>query len=476
MRIKGTAGLLACLLAWAATGRAGAATAAITSGAGSNAGAEPARVSLLQSGSVELTRGDDKTPVTATLNAPLIPGDAFAAVDRSTLAEIQLDGFSDMRLGDGARGRIVSNDAHARRIELTGGLIELSLLRGQDVTSEIATPSFTLRTRYAGAYRVAEQRAGTASITLRGGQADIVTPHKTLTLRSGETLVVRGSADDIEVESQPAAARDAFDDFNAQRDRTHLAALDSDTHVPPSIAGYDDLDTYGRWTSLASYGPVWVPNGQNADWAPYRDGRWSYVGNDGWTWVGNEPWAWVPYHYGRWLYSSGYSWCWYPPPMGYDPVWAPALVGFFGNGGAPGFSDVGWVPLAPFEPYVPYPYPWSAGPPRHYYPPPPPPPVHHRGPPAHMSPLAAFQNARFGGASAIDASSWHKGDATEPVVPRAVPGPHAELPARDTTPSLVRPTSVSLPVLTPSRSPVMPVFHVPATSHSVHPTPAHPPA
>jgi len=111
-----------------------------------------------------------------------------------------------------------------------------------------------------------------------------------------------------------------------------------------------------------------------------------------------------------------------------------------------------------------------------------------------MSPLTAYQNARFGGASAIDAGAWRKGDATSPivvtlpataskpvvpaapVVERAVPVPHVELPVRNTTLPLVRSIPVSLPALTPSLPSAMPVFHAPAPSHSVHSTPAHPPA
>ncbi len=429
MRITGTAGPLACLLLFAAIGSAAPLRAAVTDGAptGSSYGAQVARLSLLKSGSVAIARGD-AAQVAATLNVPLLPGDSFTSVDRNTLAEIQLDGFTDVRLSGDVRGRIIDNDVRARRIGLTSGLIELSLLRGEDAPSEIVTPSFTLRTHYAGNYRIFLQTDGTASIASRSGQADVITTRRVLTILAGTMVVVRGSPTDVSIESRPDLARDSFDEFNAGRDRTLVAALESDTYVPPSIAGYDDLAAYGRWTTLASYGQVWIPNGQSADWSPYRDGHWSYVGNDGWTWIGSEPWAWVPYHYGRWLYSSGYDWCWYPPPLGFSPELAPPLVGFFGTGAN--------------EPYVP----WY---PTRYYPPPPPPPQH-RGPPAAMSPLKAYQNARFGGTPAIDTAPATPKQSIVPSIPTGIP--HAMLPE------------------------AAPIVHAPTPSHPAHSISPHPPA
>src|SRR5207248_2698328 len=74
----------------------------------------------------------------------------------------------------------------------------------------------------------------------------------------------------------------------------------------------------------------------------------------GWTWVSYDPWGWAPYHYGRWFHS-GFGWAWYPGPIYGRHYWSPALVAFFGFGHGGGFGfgfgNVGWVPLAPFEPF-----------------------------------------------------------------------------------------------------------------------------
>jgi hypothetical protein len=95
-----------------------------------------------------------------------------------------------------------------------------------------------------------------------------------------------------------------------------------------------------------------------ADWAPYRFGHWTWISGFGYAWVDDAPWGYAPSHYGRWVYV-GNRWGWCPGHYVARPVWAPALVGWYGgsgwsvsvNVGAPVY---GWVPLAWGEPYHPW--------------------------------------------------------------------------------------------------------------------------
>jgi hypothetical protein len=128
------------------------------------------------------------------------------------------------------------------------------------------------------------------------------------------------------------------------------------------VAGYDDLDQYGRWDNQPGYGNVWMPTSVASGWAPYHDGHWAWIAPWGWTWVDDAPWGFAPYHYGRWATFGG-RWGWIPGPYDATPVYAPALVAWIGGGrGGSGFSlsfsigtvaAVGWFPLGPREPYFP---------------------------------------------------------------------------------------------------------------------------
>ena len=154
-----------------------------------------------------------------------------------------------------------------------------------------------------------------------------------------------------------------------------------------------DLDAAGKWATTPAAGPVWYPTAVAADWAPYRYGHWAFVAPWGWTWIDDAPWGFAPFHYGRWAQFDG-RWGWSPaarswpvevvvrdpgddrhdPPVEQGreferPVYAPALVAFIGGGGfgislsvGGTMAAVGWVPLAPDEPY----HPWYHASPRIY--------------------------------------------------------------------------------------------------------------
>ncbi len=82
-------------------------------------------------------------------------------------------------------------------------------------------------------------------------------------------------------------------------------------------------------------------------WAPYRNGRWTWIGGD-YVWIAFEPWGWAPYHYGRWTFLASFGWCWVPPDRG-DVYWGPGYVGWVYTP-----TYVSWVPLAPREIYYGY--------------------------------------------------------------------------------------------------------------------------
>ena len=133
------------------------------------------------------------------------------------------------------------------------------------------------------------------------------------------------------------------------------------------MTGVDELSAYGSWSQSPNYGAIWYPY-VPAGWAPFREGHWAYIAPWGWTWVDAEPWGFAPFHYGRWIDDGG-RWGWVPaaaytpgPAYGPDdqPVYAPAVVGFFGLAAGAALTasllasqSVGWVPLAPGEPFYP---------------------------------------------------------------------------------------------------------------------------
>lgn len=322
-------------------------------------GVAVARLSLID-GSVAVRRGDSDAPIAAAINAPVLGGDYLSTGDGSR-AELQIDGSTLVRLGKNVQMRVTHLDNDNRALQLAQGTIELRLLRGTDGRSDIDTPSVTVRPTSAGSYRVAVSGDGVTFVTVRSGSVAIVTPQGERSLGTGVTLVAQGPSSSPAITEQDAIALDEFDRFNHDRDERYERALADEPYVSRDLAGVDDLNTYGRWVPDATYGELWVPAGVAPGWAPYTQGRWVWEDGFGWTWVGIEPWGWAPYHYGAWYRSPIYGWCWYPPRRNAVAAWSPALVAFFAFGGGSSFGfgygsgfNLGWVPLAPFEPWHPW--------------------------------------------------------------------------------------------------------------------------
>ena len=331
------------------------------------AGPAVARVSLVQ-GAVSIKRGDSSDDVEATANAPLLAADYLSTGDDGR-AEVQYDGVSLLRLDANTQVRFASLDPDKREAQLAEGTVEIRQLEGDDGRPQLDTPSISLQPLETGSYRVTVTPDGSTLVSVRSGRIAVVTPAGTNEVDAGQSIVAQGSADDPNVQSTDAVPTDDFDGFNGSRDRLELRAL-RQANFDPQTDG-DELDAYGNWVDVPSYGRVWHPT-EDVDWAPYHDGRWVWEDAYGWTWVAAEPWGWAPYHYGRWFYNAGYGgWLWTPPAYGpayaYAPApepvfWRPALVSFFGfgfggGGGVSlsiGFGNVGWVPLAPNEVYHPW--------------------------------------------------------------------------------------------------------------------------
>jgi FecR protein len=333
-----------------------------------------ADVSVVQ-GDVAIVRGDSGAQAGATLNAPLLPGDYISTAGQSR-AEVQLDGISMLRLAEDTQVRFVSLSPGSREMQLASGTAELAELQGADGNPQIDTPSVSVRPDQTGDYRVSVLSNGQTLVTVRSGEATVYTGNGSQNLTPGTTLVAYGSYNAPSISLQSAIAFDAFDQFNVNRDQAIVSAYNSNPYLSPALAGYANFSSYGQWNNVPGYGESWAPYNQGGDWSPYSNGQWVWEPGYGYTWVGNEPWGYVPYHYGNWFYSTGYNeWMWQPPAYQYQnpnslaSAWLPAMVAFFLTGGNPGafaaynpvnpygYGQIGWVPLAPGEQYVP----WYAG-------------------------------------------------------------------------------------------------------------------
>jgi hypothetical protein len=321
-----------------------------------------ARISLMH-GDVSTQRGDSGDWSAAVLNQPVMTGDKVSTGDNAR-TELQLDFANILRLGPNSKANIANLTQKNIQIQLGEGIANYAVSKDSEAEPEIDTPNVSVHpAHHDGVFRIEVRPDGDTIVIVRQGEAQIATPQGSTEVRSGEMATIRGDAESAQYKISSAPDRDAWDQWNSDRDHM-IRDASSWRHTNRRYTGSQDLDAYGRWQKVPDYGDVWVPNEPDG-WVPYRDGSWTYQPYYGWTWVGYEPWGWAPYHYGRW-FPYGSSWAWWPGPVyaGYNPFWAPAYVSFWGWGGGFGFGvgfggwgGFGWLPIGPCDFF----HPWWGG-------------------------------------------------------------------------------------------------------------------
>jgi hypothetical protein len=294
--------------------------------------------------------------VSVVRNRPLIRGDRLWT-DRNARGEMQV-GSAAVRLGPDTSVEILELDDSTAQFRLTQGTLNLRVRRmdsGQ--VYEMATPTLAFTVDRPGRYRIdVDPRDDHTTIVVWEGAGTAYGEHADFPVRAGDTVRFY-DADLRDYELFGLPREDDFDRYCFARDQ-RLDRSASLRYVDDDLVGYADLDEYGSWRPVRSYGDVWFPSGVDDRWAPYRDGHWMWQEPWGWTWVDDAPWGFAPSHYGRWIYISNH-WGWIPGPRHVRPIYAPALVAFIGGSGwslsisLGGSSPIGWFPLGPREVYVP---------------------------------------------------------------------------------------------------------------------------
>jgi Family of unknown function (DUF6600) len=318
-------------------------------------GQAPPRLSFVD-GQASFWRPGAQDWTQAQVNTPLAPGDQLYTGSPGNL-ELQVGARAFVRTWANTQLGLENLEPGFLQFKVTTGYAAFdlrSLEPGRTV--EVDTPNAAFTINRAGYYRVDINGERTSFITRRGGQATVTPANgQSMAVTPSEEVVVEGTTSP-QVASYTAPQLDVWDQWNYAR-TDHLLETVSARYVSSDVYGVDDLDPYGSWRSVPTYGPVWFPTAVPPGWVPYSTGAWIMDPYYGWTWVDTQPWGWAPCHYGRWVYTGGF-WGWAPGPVVVRPAYAPALVAFFGGGGGSvaigGGPAVGWVALGWGEPLVPW--------------------------------------------------------------------------------------------------------------------------
>jgi hypothetical protein len=318
-----------------------------------------------------LTDNGTETQWTAvTPNTPVSVGDRIYAHDNSRTG-IAFTGRNFARLEPDSSLDVLSLSPDRTQLALRDGSAIFNIGEMQpDGLFEVATPLGAVDLEQPGLYEVGLHDDGSAWVSVLNGLAQVVGMSGNGQISKGEMLSLLGQVGTQYVLSRlsPDYAGNLLDNYYAYqypdlydgRYRDYNAYLNDPYYYDPynrytsyryvddSIPGVWDLDQYGNWQNLSDYGYVWQPR-VDAGWTPYQQGYWEMDDPYGLTWVSDEPWGYAPYHYGRWVNVSN-QWYWVPDRVNTQPVYSPALVAFVPLTSE---NEIGWVPLAPGDPYAP---------------------------------------------------------------------------------------------------------------------------
>jgi hypothetical protein len=298
-------------------------------------------------GDVQFASADGTEWLPVSLNMPLQKGDRLWVPEDARL-ELQFSAGTVIRLDRESALDIIAVDNVSAQLYLAQGRAYLNFWNVSDGPLELYTPLASARARNRSIFKADVAEDGTTDISVLKGVVDIESRNDAAAVSGGKRITVRDSG---YAEIASVGPPDAWEEWNRERDGRIAGERQGESYqyLPGELRPYaGDFDEYGRWMYVEGYDHVWVPGGiYAADWAPYRVGRWVWVGGD-YVWISYEPWGWVPYHYGRWVYVTAIGWCWVPPVTG-AVYWGPGFVSWSYTS-----TYVAWVPLAPGDIYYGY--------------------------------------------------------------------------------------------------------------------------
>jgi hypothetical protein len=304
------------------------------------------RISLIE-GDVQINTEDTGDWVPASLNMPLKDGDRIW-VPEGSRTELQLKDGSVLRLDEKSALDVLTLEKDSFQFYLSEGRAYANFKGLRGSLLQIDTPLSSVSAYERAIFRVDILNDRHTDITVYQGFVYAENKEGRTRVNQNRTLALR---EGFPPELVPMVPPDEWERWNQNRNRIYVDRRPPSQYLPEELYPYaSDFEDHGRWVYVRGYGHVWAPTVVvSIGWAPYRMGRWVWVGGD-YVWISYEPWGWVPYHYGRWAFVSSIGWCWVPPLRG-AVYWGPGFVGWVRTP-----THISWVPLAPREIYYGYGY------------------------------------------------------------------------------------------------------------------------
>jgi len=296
-----------------------------------------ARLSYVK-GNSYIQRSSDLAYEEGVVNMPVGEGDRIGTTEGNV--EIYLRKGAYFRLDNDTKVDFINlpkKGDDLTQIRLWSGNIYLSIdFLEREKSIEIHSTDVSVYILDEGLYRINVKPNQETEIFVFNGLVEASGASGSVLIKEAQML----EAIDGQFTSNPirfyATSEDNFDIWSEYRESLLRKKL-AQTYLPDELSDFEhELQSYGEWTYVPSYGRVWVPGRVGANWRPYYDGRWVWMPACGWTWLPYESWGWVTFHFGRWHWNIGMGWYWIP-----TTIWGPGWVSWYW-----GYDHCGWAPMS----------------------------------------------------------------------------------------------------------------------------------
>jgi len=280
---------------------------------------------------IDRTAGDgfDK----AFLNLPVIEG-CKLKTGKDGRAEVEFEDGSTLRLAPNSEvnfTRLALGDAGQKltAVRLVSGTVYANLHPkkgdGDEKTGDQFLLSFahdSLTLSEAAHFRLQLADAA-ATLAVFKGKVNATSPSEQIEVAEKHSATIDLAKDNLP--SDDPAKKNSFviaknyeqepsDTWDRQQTNYHdrYASAGGSSISSPYGYGMSDLNYYGSFMTVPSYGNVWQPYFIGANWSPFQDGGWAFYPGAGYMWVSGYPWGWMPYNYGNWAFVPGFGWVWQP--------------------------------------------------------------------------------------------------------------------------------------------------------------------
>jgi len=176
-----------------------------------------ARISTVN-GDVAKRHGGNGDLVTADSGAPLVSGDSVLT-KAGARAEIRLDRSNFLRLGSNSEVRLRQLGEKYFRIEVLAGDVGYTMLKYGRAEATLHTPNVDYVLVKDGVYRVRVDGPKSSQVQVRKGEAEALTPEKSVVVHSGRSLRVEELDKSTHTAQANLGNRDAFDEWAKRRDQ-----------------------------------------------------------------------------------------------------------------------------------------------------------------------------------------------------------------------------------------------------------------